>query len=60
MRSKDGQCDGTGEVKTLLITDDHAVTLKPFQVWYRKQETEGLYVTTLCPHDPPPTKSRLL
>ena len=33
MRSKDGQCDEACKVKTLLITGDHAVTLKPFQVW---------------------------
>lgn len=36
MRSKEGQCDETGKVKTLLSTGDHTVTLKPFQVWYWK------------------------
>ncbi len=36
MRCKEEQSGETGEAKTLLITGDHAVTLKPFQVWYWK------------------------
>lgn len=56
MRSKEGQCDQAVEVKTSLITGDHAVTPKPLQVWYRKRLTEGLYITTLWPQGSPPTK----